>query len=234
MATELAGTVERSRVIRRLKWLMRPLPRRANIHRYPVLKWFAAVSRKRSYLWSFRESRAIPAIYVGCVLSLLPVYGVQLLSAALLAFGLRLNLMILAGLQLITNPLTVIPLYGLACYIGLRTFLLFGLMEVPGGSPEALASLMGTHLKAVVLALMGQGDTSASLAGLNEATGMNLMEFALLGLQTCCVGAVVMGLLLAFVLSGLYRWFIHLHPMEHRLLKGLANAPTSETPDPRG
>ena len=40
--------------IRRLKRWMRPLPRRSNIHNYPVLKLFAETAYKRAHLWSFK------------------------------------------------------------------------------------------------------------------------------------------------------------------------------------
>ena len=38
---------EKRRRIRRLKRWLRPLPRRANVRRYPVLNWFAIAARKR-------------------------------------------------------------------------------------------------------------------------------------------------------------------------------------------
>jgi len=59
--------------IRRVKKLLRPLPRRTNIHRYPVLHWFAGTARKKDFLWSFRRSAVMPAFYVGWVLTLLPL-----------------------------------------------------------------------------------------------------------------------------------------------------------------
>ena len=62
----------RWRRIRRVKKWLRPLPRRATIHRYPILKFFAESARKRIYLWSFRVENAVPAIYAGCILSLTP------------------------------------------------------------------------------------------------------------------------------------------------------------------
>ncbi len=110
------------RRIRRVKWWLRLLPRRANIHRYPVLRLFAAAARKRIYLWSFRVENAVPAIYAGCILTLMPIYGIQIPLAFLLAITLRANLPILAGLQIISNPITVIPIWYAAYQIG-RHFL---------------------------------------------------------------------------------------------------------------
>lgn len=110
------------RRIRRVKRWLRPLPRRANIHRYPILKVFAEAARKRTYIWSFRVENAVPAIYAGSILTLMPLFGIQIPLAALLALLLRANLPILVGLQVVSNPLTVLPIWFAAYQIG-RNFL---------------------------------------------------------------------------------------------------------------
>ncbi|NBB78403.1 MAG: DUF2062 domain-containing protein [Verrucomicrobia bacterium] len=115
------------RRIRRVKKWLRPLPRRATIHRYPILKFFAESARKRIYLWSFRVENAVPAIYAGCILSLLPLYGLQIVGAFLLAIWLRANLPILVGLQFISNPITVIPIWFAAYRVGRTCLGLFGI-----------------------------------------------------------------------------------------------------------
>ncbi|MEN8663148.1 MAG: DUF2062 domain-containing protein [Lentimonas sp.] len=114
------------RRIRRVKWWLRLLPRRANIHRYPVLRLFATAARKRIYLWSFRVDNAVPAIYAGCILTLMPIYGIQIPLSFLLALLLRANLPILAGLQVISNPITVIPIWFAAYQIGRHTLSVLG------------------------------------------------------------------------------------------------------------
>ena len=101
----------RWRRIRRVKRWLRPLPRRTNIHRYPILKLFAQAARKRICIWSFRVENAIPAIYGGSILTLLPIYGIQIPMALVLAILLRANLPIFIGLQIVSNPLTVLPLW---------------------------------------------------------------------------------------------------------------------------
>lgn len=106
------------RRIRRVKRWLRPLPRRSNIHRYPILKFFADTARKRIYLWSFRVEHVIPAIYAGSILTLMPLYGLQVIGAFLLAVLLRANLPILIGLQVVSNPLTVLPIWYAAYQIG--------------------------------------------------------------------------------------------------------------------
>jgi len=94
------------------------MPRRTNIHKYPILKWSAVAARKRSYLWCFRVRSAVPALYAGCILGLLPIYGIQLPLAVLLSFILKANLPILTSLQFITNPITVVPAYFTAYQVG--------------------------------------------------------------------------------------------------------------------
>jgi uncharacterized protein (DUF2062 family) len=127
---------EKRRRIRRLKRWMRPLPRRSNMHRYPVLSWFALAARKRIYLWSFRPEQAVPALQVGCILTLLPIYGLQLPLALILALLLRANLPILAGLQLITNPFTVLPIWFALYQIGRMTLGLLAIESSPFGKNE--------------------------------------------------------------------------------------------------
>ncbi|MFP4540019.1 MAG: DUF2062 domain-containing protein [Opitutales bacterium] len=126
---EALQALRRSRVVR-VKRMLRWMPRRANMHRYPVLKWFGVPARQRAELWSFRTRNAVPAIYAGLLLALTPLYGVQLPLSVLLAFWLRANLPILCGIQFITNPLTVFPIYFSAFHIGRITLQLVGL-EVP-------------------------------------------------------------------------------------------------------
>lgn len=103
---------------KRLRRLLRPLPRRSNLHRYPVIKWFAERARKHPFLWSFKRSEVIPALYVGSVISLAPVYGIQLLLAFAAALVFRANLTVMVALQFLTNPLTVVPVYAATGWIG--------------------------------------------------------------------------------------------------------------------
>jgi uncharacterized protein (DUF2062 family) len=102
---------ERFARIRRVKNFLRFMPRRARLHKYPLIGRFAAIARKRSYLWSFKTAHVRPSFYAGSILSLMPFLGVQLPVAFLLALLLRGNFMILGGLQFITNPVTAVPVY---------------------------------------------------------------------------------------------------------------------------
>lgn len=97
--------------IRRAKQILRFLPRKTNIHRYPILKYFANAARKRPALWSFRTKHVSPAIYAGCIIAFLPIYGIQIPLAFLAAFIFRANLLVATALQLITNPITFVFIY---------------------------------------------------------------------------------------------------------------------------
>lgn len=97
--------------IRRAKFWLRFMPRRARFHTYPIVGRFAAFARKRSYLWSFRYDQLRPSFYAGSILAFMPLYGLQLPLAFLVCLLFRTNFMILGGLQFITNPVTIAPVY---------------------------------------------------------------------------------------------------------------------------
>ncbi len=122
--------------IRRVKQLLRWLPRRANLERYPVLKWFAHMARKRPFLWSFKVPNVSPAFYAGSILAFLPLYGVQIGLSLAAAVIFRANLPILCGLQFISNPLTVPLIYPLNFFVGRRLIHVFSF----GGDPGILGN----------------------------------------------------------------------------------------------
>jgi uncharacterized protein len=101
--------------IRWLKRFLRWMPRRANIHRYPGLKWTAEAAKKRMYLWSLRYRSVAPALYAGSIISFLPIMGIQIPVAFFFALILRANLPIMIALQFITNWVTAVPIY-YTCY----------------------------------------------------------------------------------------------------------------------
>ena len=116
----------RFRRIRRLKKWMRPLPRRSNIHRYPVLKWFAKTAYARSYLWSFKGNAMVQALFWGIWIAMLPIVGIQMIVVFLLALIVRANLPLIVALQWISNPFTMAPIYFADYEIGLLILKLFG------------------------------------------------------------------------------------------------------------
>lgn len=169
--------------IARVKRFLRRMPRRSNIHKYPVLKWFAKAARKRTYLWSFRVRYTIPAFYAGCIISLLPIYGIQIPLAAAFAFLFRANLPVLFSLQFITNPITALPLYFAAFQIGRVVMHLFG-VETP-------------HLNMVELRLLLESVRDGEW-------GPNLRYIGAVWLLTC-LGGTILGTFMGALLSGFYR-----------------------------
>ena len=140
---------------RRLRRLLRPLPRRANLARYPVLKWFAAQARRAAFLWSFKRPNVLASLYAGSVLAFLPVYGLQLLLGFAAALGLRGNLTVMIALQMIVNPLTLVPIYGFTGWVGLGAM---DLAAVGAAWPTALrytnALFVGGVLVGLAFALL--------------------------------------------------------------------------------
>ncbi len=135
-----ADPQHRHRRIRRVKTLLRFAPRRARFHRYPLIGRFAGFARRQPYLWSFRAANLTRAFYAGSILALLPVMGLQLPLALLLSLALRTNLMVVGGLQFISNPATV-WVYGGTWWVGNQVIEATGLGEsaVPSDQPIELA-----------------------------------------------------------------------------------------------
>jgi uncharacterized protein len=96
---------------RRLRRFLKLLPRRANVSRYPVVKWFAKAAKARPFLWSFKRGNVVPALYAGSVIALTPLYGLHFVLAFVAALLLRANLTVIAALQLSVNPFTLGPIY---------------------------------------------------------------------------------------------------------------------------
>lgn len=167
--------------IRRVKWFLRPLPRRANVHRYPVIKWFANAARKRPYLWSFRSSEVVPALYAGFILTFIPLYGIQIPTAFVLSILFRANLPVLVALQLISNPLTVPPIYVADYYTG--KFILSFLGGAPALPPEV--------------------QDIANLETTKTAAGAVRHGFSIFGYTM--VGGAVIGYFCGLISSAIYR-----------------------------
>ncbi|TVR52164.1 MAG: DUF2062 domain-containing protein [Puniceicoccaceae bacterium] len=156
MTAEQREREERWLRIRRTKFLLRKLPRKANLHRYPILKWFAAKARKHPELWSFRVEHMAPAFYAGCMLAFLPAYGFQVALAFFAALLFKANLPVIVGLQFISNPFTLVPVYYATYKVGNTTIHFLGLGEMTSviGSTAYALVLGGLLVGAVVGAVL--------------------------------------------------------------------------------
>jgi len=122
---------DRRRRIRRLKKWMRPLPRRSNIHRYPVLKWFSGMARRRVFLWSFRSREMVTALFLGLIVAFMPLVGIQMLIVFFIALWFRANLPVIVAVQWVSNPFTMGPIYYADYKIGLAMMELFSIAPEP-------------------------------------------------------------------------------------------------------
>lgn len=191
------------RRIRRVKRWLRPLPRRTNIHRYPILKIFSEVAKKRVYIWSFRVENAVPAIYAGCILTLMPLYGIQIPLSLLLALLLRGNLPILAGLQIVSNPITAVPIWVADFQIGRTVLGVIGIETEPLTRSEILKLLYDfVHL----------------------SWGVNFERMVSVFSMTC-LGALVMGIFFGFIGSVSYRIIASRTAASYALLKDKVHLP---------
>lgn len=184
--------------VRRAKFFLRYMPRRANLERYPIIKWFARSARKRDYLWSFRPSEVIPAFYAGWILALLPLVGFQIAIGLVLALVLRANLMILIGLQMITNPLTITPIWWANYEVG-NAIITVVSSDPP---PELDADLIEQSAE---LGLIETVRTILSSAGQGQFREMAQSVTHFFG--SLSLGGIVIGFTLAFISASLYRYF---------------------------
>ena len=122
---------DRRRRIRRLKKWMRPLPRRSNVHRYPVLKWFSGMARHRAFLWSFRSREMVTALFLGLIVAFMPLVGIQMLIVFFIALWFRANLPVIVAVQWVSNPFTMGPIYYADYQIGLAMMELFSIAPEP-------------------------------------------------------------------------------------------------------
>ncbi len=168
--------------IRWVKKILRYLPRRASIHNYPILKHFSSVIKKRSYLWSFRVNDVIPAFYVGWIITLLPIPSIcQIFIALLAAIFCCANVMILVGLQLLSNPFTFIFLWAITHKVG-----------------AFIVSILGTE---AVSAMIQEACDSFtwSIGG--------CCKTAIRWIATTVLGAIILGSILGFISSFIYKFF---------------------------
>lgn len=130
----------------------------------PFARWF-----DKPYYWHLNRRRAASAVAVGLFCGLMPG-PTQMLSALLAAYLLRTHLPLAMFTTLYTNPLTYLPLYYAAYYIG--HYLLYGtaptveLVLPEWGSEhywQSLSQWLGQFGKPLLLGVPVLGSSLAAL-----------------------------------------------------------------------
>ena len=159
--------------------MLRRLPRRSNVHRYPLIKYFGSYAKKTPEIWSWKRPQVVRSYYVGWVITLLPAGGIQILLALILAIAFKANVPVAAGLQFVSNPLTAAPILFSTYHIGKGSLGVFGL--APAGMATGIAAnlVIGAILGGLVIAalchlvhnvLSGRAKARADAAKLGQIT----------------------------------------------------------------
>ncbi len=193
-----AYTQQRFRLHRRIRWtkrILRYMPRKATVDNYPGLKWCGKYIRKFSFLWSFRVSEASRAFYAGWILTWVPLYGLQITAGTVLAFLLRANYPILIGLQLISNPLTVVPMWYLDYEVANT------LLQHTAFYDPSYHGAIGSFMKEVFQ--LGSGKQTFTQFWENIRPFGSFLKYAI----TCFfLGGAIIGTVCAFISDMLYRF----------------------------
>lgn len=182
--------------IRRAKAFLRYMPRRAVFHRYPIIGRFAELARSRPYLWSFKVTTARRALYAGPILAFMPLIGVQLPLAFVLALLLRTNLMLLGGLQFLTNPATVWPAYATTYLVG-RTVI----------SATGFGASVPVELPSEFLGEPVRPPADHQLVPSEDNGRMQWSTRFGNAVNALVIGAVICGAVVGGILDAIYCWF---------------------------
>ena|SRR5205085_8258634 len=99
-----------------LQWLKGHIPNRETVHRYRLLKPFAA-NLSHASLWRMTRRSVPRGVALGLFVAvIIPVMHTAI--AALLAIPARANVAVAAVFTLVVNPLTIPPIYYAAYRIG--------------------------------------------------------------------------------------------------------------------
>ena len=98
--------------------IKRLLPDPHKIKEYKALKIFGNLLTAPN-LWHLNRASVANAVSIGLFVAYIPFVG-HMLIAALFAIWLRANLAIAVLLVWIANPVTVVPMFGIAYYVGAR------------------------------------------------------------------------------------------------------------------
>jgi uncharacterized protein (DUF2062 family) len=209
--------------IRRAKAFLRYMPRRAVFHRYPIIGRFAELARSRPYLWSFKVTSARRALYAGSILALMPLIGVQLPLAFVLALVLRTNLMLLGGLQFLTNPATAWPVYATTYFVGRTVVTATGF----GGSVpvELPAEFLGEPVRPPEDHQLVPGEENGRL---HWSTRLGNAFNALV------IGGVIVGTVIGGILDAVYCWLARRYTLRRAAKDAARHSRSDSTTAPPG
>ncbi len=171
--------IQRNR-FRTMKKFLRFLPRRSTLMHSRLLKNFSEGLLKRRFLWSFAYDSMKPALYVGWILTLLPVMGLQIALASLCALVFRANIMVLVALQMISNPFTIGILWPIEYKVGK---LFIGFLDKSNQ--------------------WGLNHIAFSTQGLWSSKSILILKITV----AICIGAVCLGSILGFISCCIYKYF---------------------------
>ncbi len=163
------------------KWL-KYLPTRSFLRKNFIFKKLGkGILDKCPQLWSFSYEPMKTAYYAGWILTFMPVMGMQIALAILLAICFKGNVMVLVALQMISNPFTIGFLWTMEYHIG-KFFLSFFPMRNQLINQSAIA------------------DTVISSGG----KGMAFIKATL----AICVGALILGLIFGKISCWIHQWIM--------------------------
>lgn len=114
----------------RIKRWLKPFPRRSNIHRYPIIKRFEKFAKRHTFFWSYKRPNIRAALYVGSVITLLPLVGLQIIIGFFIAWIFRANLTITVALQFLSNVFTAAPIYILTYSVGMMPLKILSMGQI--------------------------------------------------------------------------------------------------------
>jgi uncharacterized protein (DUF2062 family) len=113
-----------SRLARRL------LPSPELLSRTRGLGWLGEYLRERPWLWVAHRRRVALGAAVGLAVGVIPL-PTQMLLAALAAIAFRANVAAAIAATWLTNPLTLVPIWGLAIFLGRQVLGIHGPISAP-------------------------------------------------------------------------------------------------------
>jgi len=113
-----------SRLARRL------LPTPEFLSRTRGLGWLGGYLRERPWLWVAHRRRVALGAAVGLAVGVIPL-PTQMVLAALAAIAVRANVAAAIAATWLTNPLTLVPIWGLAIFLGRQVLGIHGPISAP-------------------------------------------------------------------------------------------------------